>query len=249
MAVTRRSPGTGSPSPLTPPPRPAAILAGRAQWCCDIIRRRRYVIGRRPVVTEAMEAAVPAPDPREEAEEWRRRLLRSVTRLQKPMKGKCSAMQEPVSSDKDGTEKRQQELDVSKPERDWGCSTSVKPPAQLQSKKELSSEGECDVASPPNLGAVAGKSSAKRCSAPAQSKEWQNTSSISSVWDSADLEPGSLKACLEIPLVDVKELPRTRSGLQSFRNHLIMELLWLQQAINSRKNYLKLKQRLESPGS
>ncbi|XP_021231009.1 IQ domain-containing protein C-like isoform X2 [Numida meleagris] len=296
MAVTRRSPGTGSPSPLTPPPRPAAILAGRAQWCCDIIRRRRYVIGRRPVVTEAMEAAVPAPDPREEAEEWRRRLLRSVTRLQacvrgfllrrrlrsvraeyeevvreiegdlselqwrglylprpifvpEPMKGKCSAMQEPVSSDKDGTEKRQQELDVSKPERDWGCSTSVKPPAQLQSKKELSSEGECDVASPPNLGAVAGKSSAKRCSAPAQSKEWQNTSSISSVWDSADLEPGSLKACLEIPLVDVKELPRTRSGLQSFRNHLIMELLWLQQAINSRKNYLKLKQRLESPGS
>lgn len=40
----------------------------------------------------------------------------------------------------------------------------------------------------------------------------------------------------EIPLVDVKELPRTRPGLQSFRNHLIMELLWLQQAIDSRKN-------------
>ena len=40
----------------------------------------------------------------------------------------------------------------------------------------------------------------------------------------------------EIPLEDIKELPRTRSGLQSYRNHLIMELLWLQQAIVSRKN-------------
>lgn len=40
----------------------------------------------------------------------------------------------------------------------------------------------------------------------------------------------------EIPLVDIKELPRTRSGLQSYRNHLVMELLWLEQAIVSRKN-------------
>ncbi|XP_010721801.1 IQ domain-containing protein C [Meleagris gallopavo] len=169
--------------------------------------------------------------------------------MAKPVKEKCSPVQEAVSSDKESTEKTQQEPDVPEPERDWGSSSSVKPTAQLQSEKELSSVGECNVASSANLGAVTGKSTEKRCSVPAESKEWQNTSSISSVWDSSDLEPGSLKACLEIPLVDVKELPQTRPGLQSFRNHLIMELLWLQQAIDSRKNYLKLKQRLESPDS
>ncbi|XP_052554849.1 uncharacterized protein LOC128088392 isoform X2 [Tympanuchus pallidicinctus] len=166
-----------------------------------------------------------------------------------PVKEKCSPLREAVWSDKDSTEKTQQELDVPKPEWDWGSSNSVKRTARLQSEKELSSVGECRVASPANLGAVTSKSTEKSCSAPSESKEWQNSSSISSVWDSTDLEPGSLKACLEIPLVDVKELPRTRPGLQSFRNHLIMELLWLQQAINSRKNYLKLKQRLESPDS
>ncbi|XP_065600781.1 IQ domain-containing protein C-like isoform X2 [Cyrtonyx montezumae] len=174
---------------------------------------------------------------------WRGLYLPMPVFVPKPTNGKCSALQGAVSSDKDSTEKTQQELDVSKPEKDWGCSSSMKPTAQLQNKKE------CNVSSSPDLRPIAGKSSEKRCSAPAQSKEWQNTSSISSVWDSADLEPGSLKACLEIPLVDVKDLPRTRSGLQSFRNHLIMELLWLQQAINSRKNYLKLKQRLQSPDS
>ncbi|XP_072211313.1 IQ domain-containing protein C isoform X2 [Excalfactoria chinensis] len=181
---------------------------------------------------------------------WTGRYLRTpVFRPEEPMKEKCSALQEAASSDKGSTEKTQQELDVSKPEQDWGSNSSMKPMAQLQSEKDLSSMGECNVASPPDLGAVKGKSTEKRCSAPAQSKEWQNSSSISSVWDSTDLEPGSLKACMEIPHVDVKELPRTRPGLQSFRNHLIMELLWLQQAIDSRKNYLKLKQRLESPDS
>ncbi|XP_015738791.1 IQ domain-containing protein C isoform X4 [Coturnix japonica] len=178
---------------------------------------------------------------------WTGRYLRTPVFLPEPVKEKCSALQEAVSSHKGSTEKTQQELDVLKPERDWGSSNSMKHVAQLQSEKELSSMGECNGANPPNLGAVAGKSTEKRRSVPAQSKEWQNTSSVSSVWDSTDLEPGSLNACMEIPHVDLKELPRTRPGLQSFRNHLIMELLWLQQAIDSRKNYLKLKQRLESP--
>lgn len=35
--------------------------------------------------------------------------------------------------------------------------------------------------------------------------------------------------------------------LQDHRNHLAMELLWLQQAVNSRKEYLILKQALRSP--
>lgn len=42
----------------------------------------------------------------------------------------------------------------------------------------------------------------------------------------------------EILLKDLKNLPRTRSGLQAYRNHLRMELLWLQQAIASREHVI-----------
>ncbi|XP_032058296.1 IQ domain-containing protein C [Aythya fuligula] len=179
--------------------------------------------------------------------QWTGRYLpRPVFVPKNSLQGKCSAVQESVPSDKASTEKTEQELDASEPERDWGCSSSVKPPAQLQIKEDPSSLGECDVARPPNPGAEADKSTAKGCSALAESEEWQN-SSVSSVWDSTVHESESLEACLEIPLEDIKELPRTRAGLQSYRNHLIMELLWLQQAIVSRKNYLKLKQRLGTP--
>ncbi|XP_009707165.1 PREDICTED: IQ domain-containing protein C, partial [Cariama cristata] len=164
----------------------------------------------------------------------------------KPTQGKRSGPQEAVPSDEASAEKPQEELDASEPEQDWGCS-SVNPTAQLQSKKELSSAGEGEVVSPPNLGADANRCTEKRCSAPAESEDWQNDSTVSSVWDSAILEAEPLEACLEISLEDIKELPRTRAGLQSYRNHLIMELLWLQQAIVSRKNYLMLKQRLGTP--
>lgn len=165
---------------------------------------------------------------------------------EKPTQGKRSGPREAVPSDEASAEKPQEELDVSEPERDWGCS-SVKPTAQLQSEKELSSAGEGDVVSPPNLGADADECTEKGCGAPAESEDWQNDSSVSSVWDSANLEAESLEACLEIPLEDIKDLPRTRSDLQSYRNHLMMELLWLQQAIVSRKNYLMLKQKLGTP--
>ncbi|XP_047905569.1 IQ domain-containing protein C isoform X2 [Anser cygnoides] len=243
MAATPRAPawektvGTGTgPSPF-PPPSPAAIL-----WAPMAGRVTPSAGARCPVVM----AAVAAPGPQAEAEQWRR-LLGAVTRLQKSLQGKCSAIQESVPSDKASTEKTEQELDASEPERDWGCSSSsVKPTAQLQSEEDPCSLGECDVARPPNPGADTDKSTAKGCSALAESEEWQN-SSVSSVWDSTVQESESLEACLEIPLEDIKELPRTRAGLQSYRNHLIMELLWLQQAIVSRKNYLMLKQRLGTP--
>ncbi|XP_055654135.1 uncharacterized protein LOC101924899 isoform X1 [Falco peregrinus] len=178
---------------------------------------------------------------------WRGRLLpRPLFVPEIPTQGKHAAPQEAVPSDEAGTEKAQ-ELDASEPERDWGCS-SVNPTAQLQSKKELSSMGEGDGVSPPDFGADATKCTEKVCIPPAENEDWQNGSDISSVWDDAVLGAESLEGCLEIPLEDIKELPRTRSGLQSYRNHLIMELLWLQQAIVSRKNYLMLKQRLGVPG-
>ncbi|XP_057640782.1 IQ domain-containing protein C isoform X2 [Chionomys nivalis] len=47
-------------------------------------------------------------------------------------------------------------------------------------------------------------------------------------------------------VIDLR-LSQRQHELQDQRNHLAMELLWLQQAINSRKEYLILKQTLRSP--
>nr|XP_013808743.1 PREDICTED: IQ domain-containing protein C [Apteryx mantelli mantelli] len=181
--------------------------------------------------------------------EWRGQyLLRPVFVEKKPVEVKCSTTQETVSSDKASTEKLQEEkclLEASEPERDWGCGSNVKPTAELQSE-EVTSKGEGDEVRP-NIGADTDKSSAKGCSAPAEGEERKNNSSVSSVWDSTVLETESPGASLEIPLEDFKELPRTVPGLLSYRNDLIMELLWLQQAIVSRKNYLRLKKKLATP--
>ncbi|PKK18972.1 IQ motif containing C [Columba livia] len=158
----------------------------------------------------------------------------------KPPQEKPSAPQESVPSDAASAEKPQ---DKPEPERDQGCS-SGNATAQLQSEKEPSSAGEGHAASPKNLGADAKKCTEK---SPGESEDRQNDSTVLSAWDSAVLHAESLGASPEIPLEDVKELPRTRAGLQSYRNHLVMELLWLEQAIASRKNYLMLKKQLGIP--
>ncbi|XP_065553675.1 IQ domain-containing protein C [Lathamus discolor] len=175
--------------------------------------------------------------------QWRGRLLpRPVFTPEEPAQGKYSNPREAAPSDKASTEKPQEELDASEPEQDRGCS-SMNPTAQVPSEKGLSPTGAGGAVTPLNLEADADEHPEKGCSAPAGSKAWQNDSNVSS-----GLEAESLGACLEIPLVDIKELPRTRSGLQSYRNHLVMELLWLEQAIVSRKNFLMLKRRLGAPG-
>ncbi|XP_061870672.1 IQ domain-containing protein C [Colius striatus] len=60
-------------------------------------------------------------------------------------------------------------------------------------------------------------------------------------------EKGGSALAEGIPPEDMEELPGTQAALQSYRNHLLMEMLWLQQAIESRKKYLMLKRRLEAP--
>ncbi|XP_050182372.1 LOW QUALITY PROTEIN: IQ domain-containing protein C [Myiozetetes cayanensis] len=95
-----------------------------------------------------------------------------------------------------------------------------------------------DTLSPPNVGVEGDKGTEK------ESEEWDKESSETSVWDSCDLGTEPLGAHPEIPL---GELPRSRSGLQAYRSHLLMELLWLQQAIASRKNFLMLKRKLGIP--
>uniref|UniRef100_A0A8C3XDU1 IQ domain-containing protein C n=1 Tax=Cyanoderma ruficeps TaxID=181631 RepID=A0A8C3XDU1_9PASS len=81
---------------------------------------------------------------------------------------------------------------------------------------------------PPNLGSGAAKTLGKE----GRALEWDDDS-VTSEWDSS-----------EIP-EDLRGLPR--SELQSQRNHLLMELLWVQQAIASRRHFLMLKQKLGIP--
>ncbi|XP_026195882.1 IQ domain-containing protein C [Anabas testudineus] len=73
----------------------------------------------------------------------------------------------------------------------------------------------------------------------------ESTGDSTSVWSSLDMDmnyghshKGSQQFCL------AQEVPRTPETLRLHRNTLTMELVWLQQAIDSRKKYLALKDRL-----
>ncbi|XP_062996512.1 IQ domain-containing protein C [Elgaria multicarinata webbii] len=81
------------------------------------------------------------------------------------------------------------------------------------------------------------------CSLPVQREDPSN---VSSEWSSTILDTESARLSQELPFRKVQEMPQTVSDLQHYRKHLAMELLWLQQAIVSRKNYLILKQRFGS---
>ncbi|XP_069008495.1 IQ domain-containing protein C isoform X2 [Embiotoca jacksoni] len=71
------------------------------------------------------------------------------------------------------------------------------------------------------------------------------TGDSSSIWSGSELDvncgrshEGTQQYCL------AQEVPRTPEALRLHRNTLTMEVLWLQQAIDSRKKYLSLKDRL-----
>ncbi|XP_030247486.1 IQ domain-containing protein C isoform X2 [Sparus aurata] len=73
----------------------------------------------------------------------------------------------------------------------------------------------------------------------------ESTGDSTPVWSSLELDmnyghsnKGSRQYCL------AQEVPCTPEVLRLHRNTLTMELLWLQQAIDSRKKYLSLKDRL-----
>ncbi|XP_078536816.1 IQ domain-containing protein C [Lissotriton helveticus] len=75
--------------------------------------------------------------------------------------------------------------------------------------------------------------------------DWLLCSTGSSDWNSSFAETETKDGCRAPPLKDGgDDLPRNLSQLRQYRSHLAMEMLWLQQAIASRKNYLILKQSL-----
>ncbi|TFK13336.1 5-formyltetrahydrofolate cyclo-ligase [Platysternon megacephalum] len=182
--------------------------------------------------------------------QWKGRFIPTpVFPQKKQMKVKRLIDQESGSKDHNNTDKGQQKhcpLETLEPEKDCDCRSYMKPTAQLQDE-EMVSRGESNRVKQ-NLECDADKSTGQDCSLSGENTEWKNNSNASSVWSNTVLETGSTVASLELPFKSIKqELPQTLPDLQCYRNHLAMELLWLQQAIVSRKNYLILKQRLGTP--
>ncbi|KAM6968710.1 IQ domain-containing protein C isoform 2-T3 [Tautogolabrus adspersus] len=73
----------------------------------------------------------------------------------------------------------------------------------------------------------------------------ENTADSTTAWSSLELDTNygdSQKGPQQYG--SVQEVSRTPEALRLHRNNLTMELLWLQQAIGSRKKYLSLKSRL-----
>ncbi|XP_054855552.1 IQ domain-containing protein C isoform X2 [Eublepharis macularius] len=79
---------------------------------------------------------------------------------------------------------------------------------------------------------------------PGENAEGKDCSNVSSEWGSLILEIESPRQSQELRFQGLPVMPQALPDLQHYRKHLTMELLWLQQAISSRKNYLILKQRL-----
>uniref|UniRef100_A0A8C8RJ39 IQ domain-containing protein C n=1 Tax=Pelusios castaneus TaxID=367368 RepID=A0A8C8RJ39_9SAUR len=181
---------------------------------------------------------------------WKGRYIPTPVFLQKKQtKVKQLIDQETVSKDQDNTDKGQQKLcplDTLEPEKDCDCKSYMKSAVQLQGEEMVSREEGSRVKQ--NSECDADKSPGQDCSLPGKNREWKNYSNASSLWSSTILETGSTAASQELPFKSIKqELPQSLPDLQCYRNHLAMELLWLQQAIVSRKNYLILKQKLGTP--
>ncbi|XP_026558507.1 IQ domain-containing protein C [Pseudonaja textilis] len=108
-----------------------------------------------------------------------------------------------------------------------------------------------EVTAEPKIGEVGQQAldahSGNVCSLPAENEEGGEPSITSSDWSSTVLGMESPRLSQESPFPKAPEMPRGMPDLQNYRKHLAMELLWLQQAIASRKNYLILKRRLGKP--
>ncbi|CAI5781831.1 domain-containing C [Podarcis lilfordi] len=154
--------------------------------------------------------------------------------VQKPIKAKELSVQEPGANKNKLHEKetafcRQEEL-LSK--KTLYC--------KMQSPAEVVAETEAEEH-------LVGRPPGNACSLPGESEEGMYHSSVSSEWSSMILDMESPRLSQELHFQTVPEMPQAVPDLQRYRKHLAMELLWLQQAIASRKNYLILKQKLGSP--
>lgn len=80
---------------------------------------------------------------------------------------------------------------------------------------------------------------------PVQTTVKNSACDSTTVWSSVDTDVDSCCSVKELRRYCLaRDVPRTPESLRDHRNTLSMELLWLQQAIDSRKKYLSLKNKL-----
>ncbi|ETE62289.1 IQ domain-containing protein C, partial [Ophiophagus hannah] len=97
-----------------------------------------------------------------------------------------------------------------------------------------------EVTAEPKIGEVGQQAvdahSGNVCCLPGENEEGGEPSNTSSDWSSTVLGVESPRLSQESHFPKAPEMPRGMPELQNYRKHLAMELLWLQQAIASRKN-------------
>ncbi|XP_031988609.1 IQ domain-containing protein C [Corvus moneduloides] len=157
-----------------------------------------------------------------EAEGRRRRLLRAVTRLQAAARG--FLLRRRLRSVREEFEAVVLEIEGDLSHLRWSGRVLQLPRFGP----------EVHNPNPPNLGLVLIKSRERR----EEPRQGARSGTTTANGTAATSEPA-------------RKSPRTagvpRSELQSYRKHLLMELLWIQQAIASRKNFLLLKRKLGIP--
>nr|XP_028594865.1 IQ domain-containing protein C isoform X2 [Podarcis muralis] len=158
--------------------------------------------------------------------------------VQKPIKARELSVQEP-GANKNKLHEKEAELCCQEliSEKDPDCKMQLPSSLPGEVVAVTEAEEECLVGRPPG----------NACSLPGDSEEGQHHNSMSSEWSSMILDMESPRLSQELHFQKVPEMPQAVPDLQHYRKHLAMELLWLQQAIASRKNYLILKQKLGSP--
>ncbi|XP_033013520.1 IQ domain-containing protein C [Lacerta agilis] len=158
--------------------------------------------------------------------------------VQKPIKAKELSVQEP-GANKNKLHEKEEALSCQEllPEKDPNCKMQL--PSSLPAEVVAETEAEEEH--------LMGGSPGNTCSLPQESEEGKHHNSMSSEWSSMILDTESPRLSQELHFQKVPEMPQAVPDLQRYRKHLAMELLWLQQAIASRKNYLILKQKLGSP--
>lgn len=163
----------------------------------------------------------------------------------------CTAAEEPTEDHSSAAHTNKTTCRTSEmlqPERDTDGATLFaveQHPREERAVPELLREGARHV---PESVEASGRVSGLSGSAEEEERDLRSCTDLTSVWNSTTQDSGSSvihKDCL--CRTQSKEMPKSKGGLQLYRRNLAMELLWLQQAIASRKKYLALKQTLETP--
>ncbi|XP_077193545.1 IQ domain-containing protein C [Paroedura picta] len=158
---------------------------------------------------------------------------------QKPIQGMEISVQEAGFNKKGSAHSEEQKLSHQETlQTESDC--EMQPSSQLQD--ETTVKGEAGDMRPGPGHPVA--ESLDACVLPGENAEGKDCSNVSSEWGSLILEVESPRLSQELRFQEVPEMPKALPDLQRYQKHLTMELLWLQQAIVSRKNYLNLKQNL-----